>query len=442
MHPPPFARVFSPLDRRAAAGSGAAQAACADGGGGAGRADAGPGVAGRLRLAQLDPHYYCSILGTCLSSAELRKLLARFQVVEGRSDLDVHHDAVALAAQGGPVTKALNKALDQRHAATLARTARVPGTDLLPWWEAALQGGGIPGAYWALLTHREATPALRQRAFGDVHMLSHLAGAAHRVDLRRLAALETENRELRAELEQQRAVGLQRLAERERELGALQHEGNQLRLRLALAAQPAPAAPQEQALRERAQAAAELVAIQTERRECAEQAAELATAETRRLNESLEDYGHYVQVLQRELTAAEEQLRSLGGDEDPRTSRLGRALQGRRVLYVGGRPSSTPSLRMLVQRHGGEFRHYDGGLEERKGLLAGAVAWADRVVFPVDCIDHDSASNLKRMSQRLGIEFIALRSASVASLAAALAAGAEPAADCPAPEPRSCRKHA
>src|SRR5262249_28492330 len=106
-------------------------------------------------------------------------------------------------------------------------------------------------------------------------------------------------------------------------------------------------------------------------------------------------------------------------DGTPRS--LGTQLQGRRIFYVGGRPSSTPTIRDLVLRHGGEFQHHDGGFEDRKGLLAAGVAWAQLVVFPVDCIDHDSATNLNRLCQPQQAAFLPLRSASATSLAAALA---------------------
>ncbi len=116
-------------------------------------------------------------------------------------------------------------------------------------------------------------------------------------------------------------------------------------------------------------------------------------------------------------------------------------LQSRRVLYVGGRPSSTPAIRDYVQRHGGEFLHHDGGLETRKGLLAALLPRADLVVFPVDCVDHDSVSNLKRLSERHQVPFIALRSASLASFAATLRRELTPVDDSSAVPPRFCLKH-
>src|SRR5271169_3551248 len=70
---------------------------------------------GRGRLAQMDPHLHCSVIGTCLSTAELRRLMARFFEVQGLSDLEVHHEAVRRAGLGRAEAKALNKALDHRH---------------------------------------------------------------------------------------------------------------------------------------------------------------------------------------------------------------------------------------------------------------------------------------------------------------------------------------
>ena len=42
-----------------------------------------------------------------------------------------------------------------------------------------------------------------REAFGEVHMLSHLVGAANRADIRRLCQLEADKAELEAKLERQ-----------------------------------------------------------------------------------------------------------------------------------------------------------------------------------------------------------------------------------------------
>lgn len=373
-----------------------------------------------MRLGDLDIHLNCSIIGTCLGTAELRKLIARFLHVKDASDLDVHHEAVRLASQGGAEAKALNKLLDQQHELTLRRFAKAHTDDeLLRLWNDALKQGEVPGAYWAVLTHRDVSPDLRQRVFGDVHMLSHLVGAANRADIRRLVALEHDNTELRERIEHQQERSQQFVAQRDRLASTVERQVSEIERLTALlaAAQAAGALPADEA----ADASAnDLVALHTARRERAEQATAAALAEASRVSDERDRFEEQAHALARELAAVENQLRELSDDEKSGARLLDEHLNGRRILYVGGRPSSTPAIRDLVMRHGGEIQRHDGGLEDRKGMLSAAVAWAELVVFPVDCIDHDSAVNLKRLCLRTGTPFLPLRSASVASFAAAL----------------------
>ena len=82
-------------------------------------------------------------------------------------------------------------------------------------WRDAVKRGEIPGGYWATLTHPAATRAMISDAFGEVHMLSHLVGAANRADIRRLCQLEEENAELHARLDKQQAAFGQAVATRD-----------------------------------------------------------------------------------------------------------------------------------------------------------------------------------------------------------------------------------
>ena len=371
---------------------------------------------GRTRLGDLNQHIHCSVLGTCLSTADLRKLMARFIDVQGASDLDVHHDAVRLVGDDARVAKALHKALDKRHESVIQRYSRTRDSrELEALWEEALRQGEIPGAYWAVLTHRNVSVDLRQRVFGDVHMLSHLVGAANRADIRRLVALERDNADLQDRLDRQQARSQQLLEERDAALTKVQrHIASEATRQMTLDS------AQQTDLDTEALTA--MVAVQTSRRERAEREAAGALADADRLQGELDHLREHAHALARDLAAAETQLRGRSdevGDGAP-ADPLARCLKDRRILYVGGRPSSTPAIRDLVQRHGGEFQKHDGGLEDRKGLLESAVAWAEFVLFPVDCIDHDSAGRLKRLCTKLGTPYVPLRSASVASFAAAI----------------------
>ena len=166
-----------------------------------------PPVAKR-RTAIYDMHHsvHCSIVGTCLSSAELRRLMVKLGVhgADTAGDHDLHKQGVTLAgrAQGGG--KLIQKALDRRHEAAIKQFAKAEDENgLRRLWDDAVKRGDIPGAYWAVLSHPAATDAIMRQAFGDVHMLSHMVGAANRADIRRLRQLEEDNAALSAKLEAQ-----------------------------------------------------------------------------------------------------------------------------------------------------------------------------------------------------------------------------------------------
>src|SRR5215469_13459553 len=159
----------------------------------------------RTKLWEFNTNLHCSIIGTCLSTAELRQLLKKLGLAPpDSSDHDLHSAAVTLAARHDKATKLLNKALDDRHRIPIHQFAKVHSEDeVRSLWSEFVKRGEIPGAFWAALTHPATTRDLIRDAFGEVHMLSHLVGAANRADIRRLCQLEDESAELRAQLDRQ-----------------------------------------------------------------------------------------------------------------------------------------------------------------------------------------------------------------------------------------------
>lgn len=401
-------------------------------------AGAAPEHKGRARLQQLHPHMHCSVIGTCLGTAELRKVVARLTDLDlaQASDLEVHHQGVTLAGDrlGG---KALTKLLDKRHEAVVQAFGKLKDADALAArWQEALHSGAVPGAYWALMSHRHATPELRQRAFGDVHMLSHLVGAANRADIRRLAALERENADGRERAEQLQV----RLSEALEAQELLRREIDGLRTADATTRRIAVVPDADlDALRTELLLQNQLVALQTQRREAAEQSLASALAQQETLQADADRTRQLNETLTRELHVAGSYLRALAEPGAGNAVSLAQSIAGWTVLYVGGRPSSTPAIRKLVTDSGASFVHHDGGLEDRKGLLDSALAGASIVVFPVDCVDHDSVGRLKRLCVRHAVPFLPLRTASVTSFASAMASLA---ADAPEqPGFRVCLRH-
>ena len=99
----------------------------------------------RTKLADLDANIHCSIIGTCLATGELRKLIPRYVPDLARkdaTDVEIHHAAVNLSTDGGVVARELNKALDARHALAIKKFRAADSERALKqlWQDAMAQG--------------------------------------------------------------------------------------------------------------------------------------------------------------------------------------------------------------------------------------------------------------------------------------------------------------
>ena len=382
--------------------------------------------ASKRRTAIWDMHHsvHCSIIGTCLSNAEIRRLLIKIGVhgAENADDHDLHKQGVTLAGKPQNGGKFIQKALDRRHEAAIKQFARAKDESALrELWDEALKRGDIPGAYWALLSHPAATDAIMRKVFGDVHMLSHMVGAANRADIRRLCQLEDQNAALSAKVEAQQLQLRDGFIERDNKIRMLNEA-------LSRALAHAPALPEgasddARAAREALTDLDRRLSQEVTRRERLErrlESAALAAAQAERAQRNSQDE---CEGLRRELALLEAQLNEwLAEDNNSGTPELG----GAQVLYVGGRAHQVPQLRAVVERAGGAWLYHDGGIEHSTALLPGLVSRADCAVFPIDCISHDAMGILKRQCRQSAKPFIPLRTSSLASLLSGLAAFERP----------------
>jgi hypothetical protein len=338
---------------------------------------------------------------------------------ETASDHDLHMLGVLLAASREAGAKHLQKTLDRSHRTALNQFAKAKDADAIAaLWQDAMRRGDIPGAYWALLTHPTTTDAMVKQAFGEVHMLSHLVGAANRADIQRLRKLEADNALLSAKLERQ---------QNQLRDGFISRDETIRRLTDALAQRAGDDVTAAGAAGDAKALAAALVerdmrlAQEQTRRERLERRIAAALAERDKANRELERTELACDTLRSELALIERQIGSLSQwDYDRPAGALD--LRGLTVLYVGGRANQMRQLRSLVEGATGRFLHHDGGLEHNAALLPGLVSRADLAVFPVDCVSHDAVASLKRVCRQLGKRYVPLRTSSLACLFAVLAA--------------------
>jgi hypothetical protein len=374
----------------------------------------------RAKIWELSSTLHCSIVGTCLTASELRRFFIRFGDGDARtaSDHDLHGLGVVAASRREDGGKLLNKALDKRHEAAIRRFAKAETTtQLRALWKQALDQGEIAGPYWAMLTHPVIDNKLLQEVFGDVHMLSHQVGAAARLDIARLRRLEAELGERDDKISRQQA----RLAAAAAERVAMRETIERLEARLAESEAPSVVAASEP----------DSVVLEKLQRKLADENAramslelKLAASEEKRARAEAESRDAFAaaDLARRELAAFEAALEP---PDEARAREFGEALRGVRILYVGGRPKLIDQLKAFVAVRGGALIAHDGGVDDNLALLPGLVSQADVVYFPVDCISHAAADKIKKLSQRLAKRWAPLRSASLASFASEIAAGAD-----------------
>ena len=293
-------------------------------------------------------------------------------------------------------------------------------------WDEAVESGDIAGAYWALVTHPRAPDALLDRVYGEVHMLSHLAGAAVRVDM--------------PELDRLRClipILTKRLADTESKVKAqISEKDNTIRQLHDRLRQTEGAAQALASARERLAALENDPLAKGLRRQVEELEGKLASEQARAARAEANAKSWKKMALQngdRHLQL-EGRLAELHAEHDAVEATLAKLLAldcrscatqegwlsdinlcGRCILYVGGRSRQCAQFRALVERQNGQFIHHDGGLHGGRLRLGSILPQADAVLCPLDCVSHDAANRVKQFCKRHGKRLVLLPRSSLAA---------------------------
>lgn len=365
----------------------------------------------RHKLWQLPTRAHCPIIGICLTLDELAW-------AAGQSGLNLtadnayllHSRLVQLISQNLPPTRRMQKILDCKHARWIqAYDSLESAGDRTRFWREALKNGQVPGAFWALISHRETPPELIDRALGDVHMLPYLQGAANRADLEYLAQLEREVQELKARLERQQSRH-QESQQQSRQLIAAQEKALQ-NLRQQLGA----ARPDHSRLQQELDCTRRRYTLINRQKNWAFKQLQRQHARITEQKEKLQQLQTQLQEITRERDALEASMENLlqPAAEPHPFPRLD--LHGRKLAYVGGRTTLLPRLKSFVEAHNGQLYCHDGGIEDNRLELCRCLYRADLVFCPVDCVSHNACLQVKKFCKRHSKRFIPLRNASIAA---------------------------
>lgn len=139
----------------------------------------------RKKLWDLPSHFHCSVIGTCLTLDELRRLCRKANIVfdTAVSDHELHSAFVNVAGESAYSSRLLQKHLDNKYKRLIQQLQKIrPADELQLRWNEAMQTGEVASAFWALITHPFATV---NNFAGQFYLSSPIVFPTSRYDLPR-----------------------------------------------------------------------------------------------------------------------------------------------------------------------------------------------------------------------------------------------------------------
>lgn len=378
-----------------------------------------------LHLWELPSKYLCAIVGTCATIPEIRKLAVKSRIDNPAqyTDYQLHNIFVNAAHDGTRPGRLLEKLFQQKFRSTITLYRQKNASEFETLWEQSLHGGDVAGSYYVLLTSTRTPPAVRDKAVGEIHMLSHISGMSCRVDLKNLPKLKKENRDLSSQVEKLNLKYLKLVQTSEKKEAQLEKSLLELKSQLqGKIAEDEELGDLERSelrrLRDKNKVLSGL--IDKLRKESAELQRELY--DIRRVHSGTQQRTPTTTC----GTLVDDTVDTRRSDQDQRPGEKlagsvpSTDLAGKKVLYVGGRFRQVPHFRDLVEKLNGFLFFHDGGREDGERRLDELLPRADVVVCPIDCISHGATDKIKRECHKLNIRFLPVRRSSLSSLARAL----------------------
>jgi hypothetical protein len=380
----------------------------------------------RTKLHQLAGHFHCSVVGTCLTLDELRKMAhqLKLSINSISSDHDLHHIFVVIASESSYENRRLQKYLDKKYQPVIRQFAKIRSGEVLKTnWQEALKSGDVAGAYWAMVTHPIISEELLDEIYGEIHMLSHLSGASIRVDMLELSQLRQQNKELKGQVFDLRINTQKRLKEKDEIICILNN-----RLRTAELTKNQLQCVQAQL--EDYEKEHFVEKLQKKNREFATQLT-IEQKQAKCLEEWGKQWKSYAQFSEARHLNLEEVLEQTCQERDSLETSLSHLLNtkcsecseckncpnlcGRSILFVGGRKNMSRHFNHLVEQYNGNFIYHDGGREESHFKLESNLCQADAVLCPLDCISHDAMNKVKRYCKHNAKQLVMMPRASLSA---------------------------
>jgi hypothetical protein len=363
-------------------------------------------VSKKLAIWNVPSHQLCTLIGYCIDAPYIRKLRKRFPTItadiQGETDYELHAFCVNACLDKNLLSTHLNKYLNRSYQ-TIVSALRQHKTDeaVEAFWRSTDLNDDrqIAGFCWALLTSQYASPMIKQKLYGEIHMLSHISGQALRIEQKKLTI---ENcRLLQEQLKQARAL-LRQQARYENQQEITKSLENQI------------------------------IDLKQKLLVKNGKTSDLSDSQANELFKNYEKtiWSQHSQMvkLQVKLKLQEQQYDELKASQlnntklemnttnsDTKVIPFNSDLCGKSILYVGGFSRHKDRFKQLIESINGQFLYHDGGMQQSTQLLNMMVKKADAVFCPIDCISHGAVGRIKSLTKTECKDCIFLRSPSLTS---------------------------
>ena len=363
-------------------------------------------VSKKLAIWDVPSHQLCTLIGYCIDVPYIRKIRKKFPTItadlQGETDYELHAFCVNACLDKNLLSTHLNKYLKRSYQANVSALRQHKSDEAVEafWRSTDLNDDRqIAGFCWALLTSQYASAAIKQKLYGEIHMLSHTSGQALRTEQKRLT---TENFQLLQEQPKQARALLRQQTRYESQQEITKSLENQI-----------VDLKQQLLLKD-------------------DKTSDLSDSQANELFKNYEKtiWSQHSQMvkLQVKLKLQEQQYDELKASQldhtkleinttnsDTKVIPFNSDLCGKSILYVGGFSRHKDRFKQLIESINGQFLYHDGGLQQSTQLLNMMVKKADAVFCPIDCISHCAVGRIKSLTKTECKDCIFLRSPSITS---------------------------
>lgn len=348
----------------------------------------------------------CAIIGTCIKIDDLKHAAERFkkhmQDQKFDTDYDLHSYFVSVCATKNVVSWYINKLLNHEQRQFIKCCLKLKtDAQLLQAWKAIESSDlrSLSGYFWAILSSKYASDHVKERVYGDMHMISHIAGKEEKTSK---AKSLHERRILLSELEKKK----RKLETRNEQIRALKTEI----LELKRGAQEKERA--SRALDDDNKKADSVLSIAKYKEKLEQQKQVIARLSQRVDSLSQESEGSRSECTSRPIPVEPVSDQACKGECQDCTQN---DLCGKKVLYVGGFSRHRTRFRKMTESINGEFLYHDGGLHQSEHQLDELVRKADVIFCPLDCVSHNAMGRIKNLVKSECKDCVFLKSASLSS---------------------------